>query len=95
MTAGQKLRDWATRGEKLSPEEQSRLEEWYAALDAAEAQDLGPPARQDASLETQIRTTLGQIKRVTQQIQDNIAENAALRKEIAKLRLLLAEQSSS
>jgi len=94
---GQKLHDRATRGEKLTPEEQSRLEAWYTAHDGAEARDLNSPAveHQDASLEAQIRATLAQIMRVTQQIQDSISENATLRKEIASLRLQLAEQSAS
>ena len=94
---GQKLHDRATRGEKLTPEEESQLEAWYAAHDAAESRELAKLAvdDQDASLETQIRATLTQIVRVTQQIQDNLAENATLRKEIASLRLQLAEQSAS
>lgn len=94
---GQKLHDRATRGEKLTPEEESQLEAWYATHDAAESRESAKLAvdDQDAPLEAQIRATLAQIVRVTQQIQENLAENATLRKEIASLRLQLAEQSAS
>jgi len=38
---GQQLHDRATRCQKLSSGEQERLDAWYAALDRAEAVDLG------------------------------------------------------
>ncbi len=91
---GKDLHDRATRGESLSPDEHRQLEAWYAAHDAAEARDLAAADPQDKSLEAQIRATLSQITRVTQQLQDGIAENAALRREIASLRLQLAEEST-
>ncbi len=92
---GKDLHDRATRGESLSPDERRRLEAWYAAHDAAEARDLAAEDAQHKSLEAQIKATLSQITRVTQQLQDGIAENAALRKEIASLRLRLSEESTA
>ncbi len=91
---GKDLHDRATRGESLLPEEQRQLEAWYAGQDAVEARDLSATGAQNQSLEAQVRSTLGQIMRVTQQLQESIAENAALREEIATLRLQLAEQSA-
>lgn len=37
---GKRLHDRATRGEALSEEEQTQLEEWYAMQDRAEAEEL-------------------------------------------------------
>ena len=91
---GKDLHDRATRGEILSTEERGQLEAWYAAHDAAEARELSAEGAQDKSLEAQVKSTLAQIMRVTRQVQDGVAENAALRKEIASLRLQLAEEST-
>ena len=86
------LHDRATRGETLSPEERSQLEEWYAAQDRAEADDLGLTASAEtiAALQAQIASALEQLVAVAQQMQKTNEENQALRREIAALRRQLA-----
>jgi len=90
----QQLHDRSTRGEVLSPEERTRLQEWYARLDREEAAQLdkaAPPASL-AALQTQIETALGELATVTQRIQTLTSENVAVRREIVSLQTLLARK---
>jgi hypothetical protein len=90
---GKQLHDRATRGETLSLEEQSQLEEWYAAQDRAEAADLGltVSAETITVLQAQVALVLEQLTVATQRIQEITEENQALHHEISKLRRQLAQ----
>jgi peptidoglycan hydrolase CwlO-like protein len=92
---GRQLHDRATRGETLSPEEQSQLDEWYMTQDRAETGDLGltVPAEEVTTLQAQIDSALAQLATITQRIQEITEENQALRREIAALRRQLAQTS--
>ena len=81
------MHDRATRGETLSPEERAQLEEWYAAQDRAEADDLSltEPAETIAALQAQIALALERLVTVARQIQKTDEENQALRRENAAL----------
>lgn len=87
------LHDKSTRGQTLSPEEQTRLEEWYAVQDAAESQLLGMSSingSNTATLQKQIDAALMQLSTVTTRIQEITAENTELKQEIHVLRNQLA-----
>lgn len=102
LTAEQakRLHEKASRGENLTSQERAQLEEWYAALDAAEIQELGLNAVEKtlATLQEQIDAALTQLMTVTKRIQEVASENEVLRREIATLRhqvaSLLAPQSA-
>jgi peptidoglycan hydrolase CwlO-like protein len=87
-THGRQLHDRATRGEALSVEERTQLEEWYAHHDRDEAHDLGleKTQRRASDLQAQIDAALAQLTTLTKRIQEIAAENDALRQEIAALR---------
>ena len=72
------------------------MEEWYAAQDRAEADDLGLTASAETvvTLQAQIATALEQVVTVARQVQKTDEENQALRREIAALRRQLAQNSS-
>ncbi len=89
-----RLHDRAACGESLTDEETSRLETWYAAQDASEALDLAPAHADPVDLTERIRTALEQVAGTARQIQQTMAENDSLRREIASLRLSLSQQSS-
>lgn len=86
------LHDKATRSESLSPEEQIRLEKWYALQDNGEGEALGlsAPEKTLATLQAQVDAALAQLIAVTKRIQEVASENEALRHEIAILRHQLA-----
>jgi hypothetical protein len=92
--AEQQFHDRATRGEVLSPEERTRLGEWYARLDHEEwaALAVAAPPRSITALQNQIQATVAQLTALTQHIQSLIAENAAVRQEIASLQEQVAQQ---
>ncbi len=95
--AGKRLHDRATRGEKLSKEEQAQLEAWYAIQDRAEADELGLAGLMEtvAALQVQIDSALTQLATVTRRIQELTEENQALRRENAALRRQLAQRALS
>jgi len=94
---GQLLHDKATRGEVLSPEEQTQLEQWYTLQDRTESHTLSLAMRDDtfAALQTQLAAAVSQLTTVTQRIQDVVTENDALRHDIIVLRRQLAHLLTS
>ena len=88
------LHDESTRGESLSAEERSLLENWYALQDRIESDTLGLIADEKAltTLQAQVEAALIQLVTVTERIQKIASENKALRREIAILRHQLAHR---
>ena len=88
------LHDRATRGELLSAEEQSSLNDWYTLQDRVESDALGLTKDEKAltTLQAQVEAALTQLTIVTQRIQEIASENQALRRDIAHLRQQLAYQ---
>jgi len=93
---GKQLHDKATRGESLSPEERTQLENWYALQDNAESKELGLSATEKTltTLQGQVDAALAQLVVVTKRIQEIAIENEALRREVASLRRQLAHVST-
>ena len=91
---GIQLHDKVTRGETLSLAQQDQLNEWYAAQDLAEQEQLTLPEQTlDLSkLQSQIEISLNQINQATQRIQEVTSENQRLRAEINQLQKLVAER---
>jgi hypothetical protein len=60
---GQRLHDWATRGEQLSPEDGAQLQEWYAQHDSKEMARLmaAPPPRDLSELQAQVQRAAAQL----------------------------------
>jgi hypothetical protein len=90
----EQLHDRATRGEPLSAEERAQLQDWYARLDREEATllDRAFATTSLAELQSEIETTLAELATVTQHIQTLTGKNAAIRREIASLQVLLAHK---
>jgi len=90
------LHDKATRGESLSAEEQSQLENWYALQDNAESNVFSLTAAEEtpATLQAQVDVALTQLITVTKRIREIASGNDALRREIATLRRQLAHLST-
>lgn len=86
------LHDRATRGETLSAEEQTQLENWYAREDNAENRALGSAVADKTltTLQAQVDAALAQLMTVVKRIQEVASENESLRREIAALRRQLA-----
>lgn len=86
------LHDRATRGETLSAEEQTQLENWYAREDNAENRALGSTVADKTltTLQAQVDAALAQLMTVVKRIQEVASENESLRREIAALRRQLA-----
>lgn len=89
-----RLHDRAARGESLTGEETVQLETWYAAQDAAEARELASASTAPVDLTQRIHASLEQIAEATRHIQQTVADNDSLRREIATLRLELAQQAT-
>jgi hypothetical protein len=92
---GRELHDRSTRGGVLSPEEQSELESWYREQDREEATLLGSSGVGPslASLQTQVDEAVAHLSAVTERIQELVAQNDALRDEIATLHRQLTQRS--
>jgi hypothetical protein len=90
------LHDKATRGVELTPEEQARLQAWYARLDEEESQQLANTALPSelAALRQQVQATLLEIIAVSQKVQALNKENEDLRKEILALQQRLPRKAS-
>lgn len=91
---GQQLHDKVTRGEVLSEEEKTWLENWYALQDQEESQALGlTNERQTLQvLQSQVETALTQLTIATRRIQEISMENETIRQDITMLRQQLADQ---
>ncbi len=94
---GQQLHDRATRGEALTQTEQASLAAWYERQDAEEAAMLAAsrPVTEAAlrRLREEVEAEAARVLTVTQQIQAQVAENEALRQEIAALTQRLARSA--
>ena len=89
---GQRLHDWATRGQTLTTEEQELLRRWYAKLDQEELLQLNaapiPPGLAD--LQSRVQHASAQVVVQAHRIEAMTAENAQLRQEIGLLQPLLS-----
>ena len=90
-----KLHDRATRGETLSPEERTSLDQWYALQDQAEGAVLKSVRPDDSlpALQLRVETTLNQIVSMTKRIQEIVSENEGLKQEIGSLRRQLLDRT--
>lgn len=81
------LHEKATRGLSLSAAEQTLLNEWYSRKDQAESAELaaGSPDRSLPNLRAQLGNELAKLQQVSGRIQTLVAENDAVRTEIAGL----------
>lgn len=88
----QQLHDKVTRGGVLSAAEQAQLDRWYAQQDQEETTALASTQTPQSlsEVQTQIEATVAQLQTVTQRIQVLIADNEAVRREIAALHDQLA-----
>ncbi|OGG49716.1 MAG: hypothetical protein A3F84_16120 [Candidatus Handelsmanbacteria bacterium RIFCSPLOWO2_12_FULL_64_10] len=82
------LHDKATRGVGLSPDEQAKLDAWYARQDASESAMLAQtsPPQALVALQAQVDAAVAQLLTVTQRIRDLTLQNDALRRDIAALK---------
>jgi hypothetical protein len=96
--AGQSLHDRATRGEILTDNEQVLLSDWYESQDQIEVEMLGlaraVPEKLTQFLQIQIKTGLEKLMLLTQQIQQIITENEALKREISLLQSQLTRRAA-
>ena len=91
------LHDRATRGDTLTKAERTSLAAWYERQDAEEESWLAASAPQAEIalrlLRNEVEAASAQMLTVTQDIQTLIAENEALRQEIAALTQRLAQSA--
>lgn len=95
---GKQLHQKFTRGEALSTEEHTQLEEWYASQDDAERHALGLASINEeelTALQAQVDAALAQLTTATTRIQEIASENETLRQEITVLRRRLIQQNST
>jgi chromosome segregation ATPase len=94
-TIAKQLHDQFTRGQRLSLEEQSLLETWYALQDQVENETLRVNRGENhlAALKMQVAAALTQLLAVTKQIQAVTAENEQLKGELLELRRHLVQTS--
>ena len=87
--SGRRLHDRATRGEALTQAERASLAAWYEQQDAEEGAILASAAPVTEAalrlLRDEVEAAAARVLTTTQQIQTQIAENEALRQEIAVL----------
>ena len=94
---GERLHDLATRGVELTAEAQAQLNEWYGAQGRAESAALSRPTSAEPLdvLHAQVDRVMVQLGDMTQRIQTLLAEDDAVRKEIAELQRRLASKSTA
>ncbi len=94
---GQQLHDRATRGEALTQAEQASLAAWYEHQDAEEGAMLASAAPVTEAalrhLRDEVEAAVARVLTTTQEIQAQVAENEALRQEIAALAQRLAQSA--
>lgn len=91
---GKALHLRAVRGDVLTSEERTLLDEWYANQDQQESALLSRSAESDslAALRQQVDAAVAELVAVTQHIQSQSAENEAARREVAALREQVVRQ---
>ena len=95
--SGEHLHDRATRGDTLSSDERSRLEQWYAEQDQTELAALAraPEDRGISDLQAQVAAAVDQMMTVTHRIHALMQENEALRQEIGQLQAQLIQKAKA
>jgi cell division septum initiation protein DivIVA len=96
--SARQLHDRATRGDTLTEAERASLTAWYERQDAVEeAQIASSTPRAEATLRhlrDEVEAASARMLMVTQDVQMLIAENEALRQEIAALTRRLARSAT-
>lgn len=85
---GPQLHERATRGEKLTAEEERQLQNWYLAQDEADIRVLGLVATEMRldELQMQVQGTFAHLSELTRHVQALSEENTRLRREVVELR---------
>jgi hypothetical protein len=93
----QRLHIRSSRGERLTPEEQAQLDGWYARLDAAERVSLAAGVSDEVLAEERARLAalVRETQAVAKQIEQQMAENEALRREVRRLEELFAQRRTA
>ena len=91
---GKALHDKASRGEKLSEQEQRQLEDWYAQQDKMELESIQLSVGEESlsALQAQVEAALAQLVKLTNRIQQVASENEQLRNENTTLLNQLTKQ---
>ena len=91
---GRALHDKASRGEKLSEQEQRQLEDWYAQQDKMELEAIQLFSGEESlsDLQAQVEAALAQLVKLTNRIQQVASENEQLRNENTTLLYQLTKQ---
>ena len=91
---GKALHDKASRGEKLSEQEQRQLEDWYAQQDKMELESIQLSVGEESlsDLQAQVEAALAQLVKLTSRIQQVASENEQLRNENTTLLYQLTKQ---
>jgi hypothetical protein len=86
-----------SRGERLTAEDQSVLDAWYAKHDAEDRIITGEPVSPElvAELRARNEALLTEIQAITQQIQRQQAENESIRREVEDLQRQLAQRRAA
>jgi hypothetical protein len=95
---GIRLHDRETRGELLTPEEQTQLDAWYAQQDAAEAMILEGYSMELpdlAMLQNHVENAVANLSFSVENLQRITVENQLLREEILGLKQQLAQPRSA
>jgi septal ring factor EnvC (AmiA/AmiB activator) len=96
----QALHQKSVLGGTLTPEEQERLQRWYAEMDAdeeamfARAREREAPPADLEGLQTEIEETKAGIVAEAERIQVLEKENERLRREIGSLQRLIAQKKA-
>jgi hypothetical protein len=94
----QALHHKSALGGTLTPEEQTRLQQWYAKLDEEEAAMFAKtmtPLEDLNKLRKQVDDVLAQIVATAQKMRAQEAENERLRMEIEALKRMLAQKMTA
>ena len=87
------LHDKATRGERLTAEEEAGLAAWYARQDQEEDALLTSSLSSltAETLQAEIENALTSLQATAQQVREQFSENESLRRDIAALTQQLAQ----
>ncbi len=90
------LHDKATRGEQLTPEERSRLEEWYTENDEQERSDLSASSEPEevAELRRKLDQAMSELSTASHRVRELTADNDSARREIEDLRRQVARRGA-